>query len=881
MSSQLSTAITKASEASDDATAASASATAAASSATTAEGWATTGTVAAVAGAIANVNTVATNLANVNNYADQYLGSVASDPTTRTDNSALLAGDMYFNSSVDELRVYSGTQWIAGTAGTLAVQNFSGDGSTVAFTLSTAPSGENNTQVYINGIYQQKDGYGVSGTTLTFSAAPPLATNNIEVVTVSTLALGSTTSNLVAYSQGGTGAVATTVESKLRESVSVKDFGAVGDGVTDDAPAIQAALDAATDGGNIKFPEGAYLCNSKITTTNHVSLIGEGPKSTELIFTSTDGVLIDRSITGGRDDSIIIRDLSFLTKALGTSIGLELISYESPAPKAAKASVYNCSFHGFDTVNIQTNNYEWGTAIKLNPCDKAVFHDLFIYGKERCSIDNYDTGTTGIEIVGSTGVVCYKVDIYRVQTGVRVTGQSEGLNWVDGVIVATDRGLHFDNTANPSNNHSIRGAHFSCEQNCIEIEANTDAAPENIGGYHNISNCFFIQRDSEGSRANNATGDGMANWQAIKATMKNSTIANISMLSNFNPSLQPVTDNNKGILLVAGSANIISNIVGHRVGTTVYSGGGSHNNLINIVTETDSVVAGQYVSVTPDGTDIVVSNIDDSANTNKAGKHVFETAGGVAFRVINGAGTTVNALEVYGSSDAVNQLTIRAKDESGLNPNQDIKVQPLGTGKVSIVNLVATGSLIVSGPTYAEAVNGGGAAGNFHLDTQAANTGVYLNWFGGTGGTHCGSGNGGYGSINASAFNVSSDYRLKENIVVMTGAVNRFKQLNPVNFNFISATHMPYGLATVDGFLAHELAEIIPEAVTGIKDAMKDEEYEVTPAVVDAEGVETTEAVMGTRSVPDYQGIDQSKLVPLLTATIQELIARIEVLENK
>jgi len=54
---------------------------------------------------------------------------------------------------------------------------------------------------------------------------------------------------------------------------------------------------------------------------------------------------------------------------------------------------------------------------------------------------------------------------------------------------------------------------------------------------------------------------------------------------------------------------------------------------------------------------------------------------------------------------------------------------------------------------------------------------------------------------------------------------------------------------------------------------MKDEEYEVTAAT------ETEAAVMGTRSVPDMQGIDQSKIVPLLTATIQELITRIEALE--
>ena len=103
----------------------------------------------------------------------------------------------------------------------------------------------------------------------------------------------------------------------------------------------------------------------------------------------------------------------------------------------------------------------------------------------------------------------------------------------------------------------------------------------------------------------------------------------------------------------------------------------------------------------------------------------------------------------------------------------------------------------------------------------------------------------------ATAFNTSSDYRLKENVVEMTGSVDRVKQLKPSRFNFISETDSD----VVDGFLAHEVSSIIPEAIHGEKDAVDDQ------------------------GNPIYQGIDQSKLVPLLVGAIKELTARIEALE--
>jgi len=122
----------------------------------------------------------------------------------------------------------------------------------------------------------------------------------------------------------------------------------------------------------------------------------------------------------------------------------------------------------------------------------------------------------------------------------------------------------------------------------------------------------------------------------------------------------------------------------------------------------------------------------------------------------------------------------------------------------------------------------------------------------------------------ATLYATSSDYRLKENVVPMTGSIDRLKELKPSRFNFKADTE-----TTVDGFLAHEAGEVVPECVGGTKDAMMDEEYEVTPAVMDGETV-VTEAVMGTRSVPDYQGIDQSKLSPLTISALQEAITLIE-----
>jgi hypothetical protein len=124
----------------------------------------------------------------------------------------------------------------------------------------------------------------------------------------------------------------------------------------------------------------------------------------------------------------------------------------------------------------------------------------------------------------------------------------------------------------------------------------------------------------------------------------------------------------------------------------------------------------------------------------------------------------------------------------------------------------------------------------------------------------------------STAFNTSSDYRLKENVTYDFDATARLKQLKPCRFNFIADKD-----TTVDGFIAHEVSDIIPEAVIGKKDAMtKEVLYVDDDEIPDGKKIGDVKEA----SKIDAQGIDQSKIVPLLVKTIQELEARITTLEN-
>jgi hypothetical protein len=252
------------------------------------------------------------------------------------------------------------------------------------------------------------------------------------------------------------------------------------------------------------------------------------------------------------------------------------------------------------------------------------------------------------------------------------------------------------------------------------------------------------------------------------------------------------------------------------------------------------------------GTNYYQGEISFKGNNNYSGDLTFSTAP---------SGTTnapIERMRVDSSGNVLAGRTTTALNDAGHLFGEDGYVYHTRTGNIMWLNTLSSSAIAI---TFAAT---GTTKGNIVINTSSV------------------------------SYNTTSDYRLKTDAQPMTGASARVQALNPVNFEWISSGDR------VDGFLAHEAQAVVPESVTGTKDAMKDEEYEVTAAVyedvvieavLDDEGNEleaerteqnlVTEAVMGTRSVPDYQGIDQSKIVPLLTAALQEALTEIAALKAR
>jgi hypothetical protein len=304
-------------------------------------------------------------------------------------------------------------------------------------------------------------------------------------------------------------------------------------------------------------------------------------------------------------------------------------------------------------------------------------------------------------------------------------------------------------------------------------------------------------------------------------------------------------------------------------------------------------------------TDFTSTGIDDNATSTAITIDSSERVGiGIASPSANlevrgassngqiylGGSTTATYGKFYSDNDG----TLIASADAGNNAassyfgvevdgTERMRIDSSGNVLVGTTSLIGDSSRLNISYTYTNSGVG------LKSDTTSTHNAIMFTNTNGTVGTITTSGS-------STAYNTSSDYRLKENVSYDFDATTRLKQLKPARFNFIADAD-----TTVDGFIAHEIQSVIPEAISGEKDATKTKEKVVVDSNgnVIAENIEQSDWETGkiadengntkyptdstweaTKVVPVYQGIDQSKLVPLLVKTIQELEARITQLEN-
>jgi hypothetical protein len=295
--------------------------------------------------------------------------------------------------------------------------------------LGTEPGVENNTQVYIDGVYQQKNTiHGIWYDSVQFSVAPPNL-STIEVMVITAQPINTANAASVSFTQVGS-TDTRTVQAKLQESVSVLDFGAVGDGVTDDTAAIQAACNAAF---RVYFPSGTYIISTPIQVNKTGFKAFGSSEGSTAIKASTGFVGIAMFDLGDGAVSKYfneIRNLSFIGSSVADLIGIYLNRVNN------QSKIMHCHF---DLFNGGTNS----AAIKAVNLALAniCLYNKFVSNKWDIWLDNVagNSWTIGMNYFTGGGRVYFENSMTDVKYINNVSDNGSRI-YADGV--SGQRGMH-------------------------------------------------------------------------------------------------------------------------------------------------------------------------------------------------------------------------------------------------------------------------------------------------------------------------------------------------------------------------------------------------------------------------------------------------------
>jgi hypothetical protein len=508
-----------------------------------------------------------------------------------------------------------------------------------------------------------------------------------------------------------------------------------------------------------------------------------------------------------------------------------------------------------------------GFTVRINSTDDAqLWHyenknmSFATNNAERMRIDstgNVGIGTTSPEALlhvqkNANGAIGIKIEnyyganasayLYLTTPNVAATGESSAYLSKSN----TGGGLTIGNPETDSGSYT-RFVQGSSERMRITSSGNVGigtASPNNYAGYGNITLNGTTGGIFDLSVGNTRTGSFTASASSVTVQSRTAiplifeTSASEKMRINSNGNIGIGTSNSTTAKVYINHEGDVDDN-----GLYVYSNIGQTVPLVRVIQDGAGSTA-PAVYIRNDDADGIVLHLYKGSSVvtphTEANSLFIEDSNNAGITI--GSGTSKRS-SLYFANTTDNDIAkiVVAHDEGTMkftnNTAERMRIDPSGNVLVNGTSAVGTGK-------FQAAL---GVAGFCSTMNSVSNQADYIQFWNGSE----------VGSIKRSGgsavvYNTSSDYRLKENVSYDFDATTRLKQLKPARFNFIADGTDK----VVDGFIAHEVSSVVPEAISGEKDAVKKD---------------------GT---PDYQGIDQSKLVPLLVKTIQELEARITALEN-
>ena len=674
---------------------------------------------------------------------------------------------------------------------TTTKQSFSGDNSTTAFTLNRASSSNTDLEIFVDNIQQEPTtAYSVSGTTLTFTEAPPTGTNNIYVVN-----RGGDQNGLLPPQDLGTTDYIFGDDISFNSDSAKLNFGADSDITITHVADTGLNLKNANTGDDNPMVLTLQTGDTDIAADDILGAINfQAPDE----GTGTDAILVAAGIEA-------VSEGDFSSSSNATKLSFKTGASEAASEKMSIAST--------GATTITTSGNEDTLSLVSTDADANAGPQLVFNRNSASPADNDLLGKikySGNDDGGNS------VDYATVNIRAKDVsdGSEDGEYDISTIVGGTSRSrVRIDGSETIFNENSVDVD--------FRVESNGDA------------NMFFVDGGNDRIYMGRNVTDGVGNARLQIEAQDGE--AGLSIHRGSASTGGGKIFFSKSRAATAGDDTVVQD--GDQLGALLFTGADG----------TDRESAGAEISVEVNGT---------PGSNDMPGRIMFATTA-------DGAAAVTERMRI--PSDGRILFGCTSEPTNSVSGVQLSNAGTFSSCKFSVGNNVGNFTQI-------SFINGNGVVGT--IKTNAA----------------------------ATAYNTSSDYRLKENVVTDWDATTRLKQLKPSRFNWKTAKD-----TTLDGFLAHEVSSIVPEAISGEKDAMKDE----SNVVLNADGTVCTWGVskkmweegklpttdedgktvdpiyasdttwVESKSVPDHQAIDQSKLVPLLTKALQEAISEIETLKNK